>query len=146
MLTDPNLCFENVAQFKRFLNSIGYDGPIAAMTDNTKLKLRLRYSSQMGCIIGSTFSNNETNIKTYNDISITIDKIKKNNAVAKYVPLPKFPSVIIALLSNLGSDKTESILDIHTLLLDFAQELKLHIISIGSDSAQVEFNAQNQVQ
>lgn len=85
MLTDPTLCFENVAQFKRFLDSIDYDGPIAAMTDNTKLKPRLRYSSQMGCIIGSTFSNNETNIKTYNDISITIDKIKENNAIAKYV-------------------------------------------------------------
>jgi hypothetical protein len=60
--------------------------------------------------------------------------------------LPKFPSVIIALLPNLGSDKTETILDIHELLLDFAQELKLHIISIGSDGAQVEFNAQTQVQ
>jgi len=60
--------------------------------------------------------------------------------------LPKFPSVIIALLPNLGSDKTETILDIHKLLLDFAQELKLHIISIGSDGAQVEFNAQTQVQ
>jgi ArsR family metal-binding transcriptional regulator len=55
------------------------------MTDNTKLKPRLRYSSQMGCIIGSTFSNNETNIKIYDDISITINKIKENNAVAKYV-------------------------------------------------------------
>jgi len=60
--------------------------------------------------------------------------------------LPKFPSVIIGLLPNLGSDKTESILDIHKLLLAFAQELKLHIISIGSDGAQVEFNAQTQVQ
>jgi hypothetical protein len=85
MLTDPTLCFENVARFKRFLDSVGYDGPIAAMTDNTKLKPRLRYSSQMGCIIGSTFSNNETNIKIYDDISITINKIKENNAVAKYV-------------------------------------------------------------
>ncbi|CAG8665804.1 24696_t:CDS:2, partial [Gigaspora rosea] len=69
MLTDPTLCYENVAQFKQFLDSVGYDGPIAAMTDNTKLKLRLQYSLRMGCIVGSTFSNNETNIKTYNNIS-----------------------------------------------------------------------------
>ena len=34
----------------------------------------------------------------------------------------------------------------HKLLLDFAQELKLHIVSISSDSVQVEFNAQTQVQ
>ncbi|CAG8476167.1 21012_t:CDS:2 [Gigaspora margarita] len=100
----------------------------------------------MECIVGSTLSNNETNIKTYNDISVIINKIKENNVVAKYVrayilqvSLPKFPSVI-------GSDKTETILDIHKLLLDFAQELKLHIISIGSDGAQVEFNAQTQLQ
>jgi len=39
----------------------------------------------MGCIIGSTFSNSETNVKTYDDISITINKIKENNAVTKYV-------------------------------------------------------------
>ena len=85
MLTNPTLCFENVARFKRFLNSVGYNKPIVAMSDNTKLRPRLRYSSQMGCIIGSTFSNNETNINTYDDISITINKIKENNAVAKYV-------------------------------------------------------------
>ena len=85
MLTDPTLCFENVAWFKRFLDSISYDGPIAAMSDNTKLKPRLRYSLQMECIIGSTFLNNETNINTYDDISITINKIKENNAIAKYV-------------------------------------------------------------
>ena len=77
MLTDPTLCFENVARFKRFLDSIGYDGPIAAITDNTKLKPHLRYSSQMGCIIGSTFSNNEANITTYDDIPITINNIKE---------------------------------------------------------------------
>ena len=34
----------------------------------------------------------------------------------------------------------------HKLLLDFAQELKLHIVSISSDGVQVEFNAQTQVQ
>uniref|UniRef100_U9TBC4 Uncharacterized protein n=2 Tax=Rhizophagus irregularis TaxID=588596 RepID=U9TBC4_RHIID len=96
----------------------------------------------MGCIIGSTFSNNETNINTYDDISITINKIKENNAVAKYVrayilqvPSPKFSSVIISLLLNLRSDKTKLILDI-----------QLHIILIGSNSTQVEFNTQTQVQ
>ncbi|CAG8793593.1 10621_t:CDS:1, partial [Dentiscutata erythropus] len=37
----------------------------------------------MGCIIGFTFSNNETNIKIYDNISATINKIKENNIVAK---------------------------------------------------------------
>jgi hypothetical protein len=67
------------------LDSIGYDGPIAAMTDNTKLKPRLRYSSKMGCIVGSTIPYNETIIEKYNDIPLVINKIKENNAIAKYV-------------------------------------------------------------
>jgi len=68
MLTNPDLCFENVARFKRFLDKINYKGPIAAMSDNTKLKSSLRYSSQLGCIIGSTLSKEETKINNYNDI------------------------------------------------------------------------------
>ncbi|CAG8600633.1 21664_t:CDS:2 [Gigaspora rosea] len=36
------------AKFKRLLDTINYNGPIAAMTDNTKLKLGLRYSSNLG--------------------------------------------------------------------------------------------------
>ncbi|RHZ45219.1 hypothetical protein Glove_683g1 [Diversispora epigaea] len=48
MLTNPDLCFENVARFKRFLDKINYKGLIAAMSDNTKLKPSLRYSSQLG--------------------------------------------------------------------------------------------------
>ncbi|RHZ75230.1 hypothetical protein Glove_216g156 [Diversispora epigaea] len=48
---NPDLCFENVVRFKRFLDSINYTGPITAMSDNTKLKSQLRYSSQLGCII-----------------------------------------------------------------------------------------------
>ncbi|CAB4402400.1 unnamed protein product [Rhizophagus irregularis] len=86
----------------------------------------------MECIIRSTFLVNETNIETYNDISLVL--------------LPKFPPVIIAFLPNNRSDKIESIVNIHKLLLDFAQELGLHIISIGSNSAQVEFNIQTQIQ
>jgi hypothetical protein len=39
----------------------------------------------MGCIIGSTFSVNETSIETYNDIPLVINKIKENNSIAKYV-------------------------------------------------------------
>ncbi|PKY43085.1 hypothetical protein RhiirA4_457014 [Rhizophagus irregularis] len=31
-----------------------YSGPIAVMTDSTKLKPELHYSPQLGCIIGSS--------------------------------------------------------------------------------------------
>ena len=40
----------------------------------------------------------------------------------------------------------KSILNMYKMvLLDFARELKLHIISISSNGTQVEFNAQTQV-
>ncbi|CAB4426242.1 unnamed protein product [Rhizophagus irregularis] len=56
-LTNPDLCYENVVKFKRLIDTIKYNGPIAAMTDNTKLKSCLRYSPQLGCIVGSILPN-----------------------------------------------------------------------------------------
>jgi hypothetical protein len=55
------------------------------MTDNTKLKLRLRYSSQLECIVGSTLPINDTKIDKYSDIPIIIDNIKKEKAIAKNI-------------------------------------------------------------
>jgi len=55
-LTNPDLCFENVARFKRLLDRINYKGLIAAMSDNTKLKSHFHYLTQLECIIGSTLS------------------------------------------------------------------------------------------
>lgn len=55
------------------------------MTDNTKLKLRLRYSSNLGCIIGSILSKEETKVNIYNDIPRIINKIKAENGMAKNI-------------------------------------------------------------
>ncbi|EXX58814.1 hypothetical protein RirG_194570 [Rhizophagus irregularis DAOM 197198w] len=152
-LTNPELCFENVAQFKRLIDTIGYDGPIAAMTDNTKLKERLRYSPILGCIIGSTLSKEETIINVYSDIPSTINKIKEENAIAKdvrayilQIPLPKFPPVIVALIPNKGSDSANDITQLYKKLLqEIAPQLGLHILSLGSDGAIVEFRAQQNI-
>jgi len=56
-----------------------------AMSDNTKLKSSLRYSSQLGCIIGSTLSKEETKINNYNDIPNIIQHIKDKKAIGNYV-------------------------------------------------------------
>ncbi|RHZ84760.1 hypothetical protein Glove_76g19 [Diversispora epigaea] len=146
-----HLCFENVARFKRFLDKINYKGPIAAMSDNTKLKPSLRYSSQLGCIIGSTLSQEETKINAYSDIPKVIQLIKDKNGIANYVrvyilqvPLPKFPPVIIALIPNNGRDSADIIANLHKkLLLEIASQLNISIISIGSDGAAAEFKAQS---
>src|ERR1044071_7129586 len=84
-LVDPNMCYENVARFKRLLDTLKYDGPIVAMTDNTKLKPRLQYSAQFGCIIGFLLQLKETQVNNYDDIPIIINNIKEKKAIAKDV-------------------------------------------------------------
>ncbi|PKB99046.1 hypothetical protein RhiirA5_383479 [Rhizophagus irregularis] len=120
------------------------------MTDNTKLKERLRYLPILGCIIGSTLSKEETIINVYSDIiPSTINKIKEENAIAKDVHvyilqilLPKFPPVIVALIPNKGSDSANDITQLHKKLLqEIAPQLGLHILSLGSDGTIVEFRA-----
>ncbi|RHZ83152.1 hypothetical protein Glove_99g217 [Diversispora epigaea] len=151
ILTNPDLCFENVIRFKRFLDKINYKGPIAAMSDNTKLKPSLRYSSQLGCIVGSILSNEETKIQAYDDIPRIINSIKDKKAIANYVrvyilqiPLPKFPPIIIALIPNNGKDSADAIANIHKkLILEIAPQLNISILSIGSDGAAAEFGAQS---
>ncbi|CAG8826962.1 1769_t:CDS:1, partial [Gigaspora rosea] len=75
----------NVAQFKRFLNAVHYKGPVVAMTDCTKLKAGLQYSSNLGCIVGTTLNKNDCKIETYDDIYNKVSNIKQVNAIAKYV-------------------------------------------------------------
>lgn len=84
-LTNPDLCYENVAKFKRLIDTIKYNGPIAAMTDNTKLKSCLRYLPQLGCIVGSILLNDQTKVNIYGDISKIINNIKNQMAIAKDV-------------------------------------------------------------
>jgi hypothetical protein len=84
-LTNPELCYENVACAKRLIDTINYNGPICAMTDNTKLKPRLRYSPNLGCIIGSVLSKEETTVNVYNDIPKIINNVKSENGIAKNV-------------------------------------------------------------
>ncbi|CAB4430931.1 unnamed protein product [Rhizophagus irregularis] len=55
IINNPDLCYENnVTQFKRLLDALHYKGPVVTMTDCTKLKVGLQYSSNLGCIVRST--------------------------------------------------------------------------------------------
>ncbi|GET63656.1 hypothetical protein GLOIN_2v1427013 [Rhizophagus irregularis DAOM 181602=DAOM 197198] len=152
-LTNPDLCFENVARFKRLIDSIQYNGPVVVMTDNTKLKSRLRYSPTFGCIIGSVFPVEETKINVYADIPNIISKIKNEKAIAKdvraymlQIPLPKFPPIAVALIPNKGNDNSKTISQLHKKLIqEIAFQLEIHILSIGSDGAITEFQAQQSI-
>ena len=74
-----------MVRFKRFADSLNYNGPVVVMTDNTKLKEHLSYSSTLGCIIGSILPISETRVSNYEEIITIIDKIKVKKAIAKQV-------------------------------------------------------------
>lgn len=67
------------------MDKINYNRPIAAMSDNTKLKPHLHYSAQLKCIIGSTLSQDKTKVHIYNDIPRVIQLIKDKKAFANNV-------------------------------------------------------------
>ena len=67
------------------MDLLKYNGPVIAMSNNTKLKERLRYSSLLGCIVGSTLLLSQTYVTSHDDIYTIIDQIKENNAIATQV-------------------------------------------------------------
>ena len=64
------------------MDLLKYNGLVIAMSDNTKLKERLGYSSLLGCIVGSTLPLSQTYVTSHDDIYTIIDQIKENNAIA----------------------------------------------------------------
>ncbi|CAB4434860.1 unnamed protein product [Rhizophagus irregularis] len=127
IINNPDLCYENVAQFKRLLDALHYKGPVVAMD-------RL-----------STLDRSDCMIETYDDIYDKVSNIKQKNAIAKDVPLSKFPPIIVAIIPT-GGDNAEKIFAYHQKLLDIAARLEIHIISIGSDGAAAGIQAQNLLQ
>ncbi|CAG8455052.1 21251_t:CDS:2 [Dentiscutata erythropus] len=86
-MSDTSICLENMACFKRLADSMNYKGPVIAMTDNTKVYPRLGYFANLGCIIGSVFSLDQTMVNDYNEAESVIQNIISNNAIAKQVRL-----------------------------------------------------------
>ncbi|CAG8690057.1 12944_t:CDS:2, partial [Funneliformis mosseae] len=124
-IDDLSICFENMAKFRKFLISINYDGLIAASTDNTKLEEKLRYSTSLGAILGSTLPLQETSVSSYNEIDTIVKKIQTNNIIAKYVCVyilqvlvPKVPLFVLEIILN----NSENISD-----LEFTDELYSYI-------------------
>ncbi|CAB4413664.1 unnamed protein product [Rhizophagus irregularis] len=136
----------------RLLDALHYKGPVVAMTNCTKLKAGLQYSSNLDCIVRLTLDRSDCMIETYDDIYDKVSNIKQKNAIAKnvrvyvlQVPLSKFPPVIVAIIPT-GSDNAEKIFAYHQKLLDIVARLEIHIISIESDGTAAEFQAQNLLQ
>ena len=62
------------------------------------------------------------------------------------VPLPSFPPVVIALFPNKGTETADMILQLYKqLILKIAPRLGLHLLSLGSDGAITEYQAQQSI-
>jgi len=77
--------YENVARFARAMEALRWTGPVVAMTDCTKIRTKLTYSQELGCIVGSTLDFDSTNVITYDDIHLKIKEIQDNKAIASQV-------------------------------------------------------------
>ena len=85
LISNTDICYENMLRFKKFAILLNYNKPVTTMTDNTKLKESLSYSSTLGCVIRLTISISETKVSNYEEVITIIDKIKIENAIAKQV-------------------------------------------------------------
>ena len=77
--------YENVARFARAMDALKWTGPVVAMTDCTKVRAKLTYSQELGCIVGSTLNFDDTQVTTYDDIHLKIKEIQDNKATASQV-------------------------------------------------------------
>jgi hypothetical protein len=85
IIRDPYLVLENIKKFKQIVNDLNWKGPIVCMTDCTKVRPKLIYCEEFGCIVGSILSHNETIVNSYDDITSTIKKIKDGQKIATQV-------------------------------------------------------------
>ena len=79
------MVYENVARFARAMNVLNWNSLVVAMTDCTKVRSKLTYSQELGCIVGSTMSFEESHVQTYSDIHEIIKNIRENNEIASQV-------------------------------------------------------------
>jgi hypothetical protein len=85
VVTNPELVYENILKFARLIKALNWNGPIVGMTDCTKIRPKLTYSDELGCIVGSTLKLSETSAQVYDDVHNVINSIKQKKAIATQV-------------------------------------------------------------
>uniref|UniRef100_U9UD18 Uncharacterized protein n=1 Tax=Rhizophagus irregularis (strain DAOM 181602 / DAOM 197198 / MUCL 43194) TaxID=747089 RepID=U9UD18_RHIID len=119
------------------------------MTDCTKIRPKLTYSDELGGIVGSTLKLSETSVQTYDDIHNVINYIKQKKAIATQVkvivlkiPIEKIPPLVIFMLPTNGGSNAAEIYDLLINVITMSQDAGVNLVSLGSDGAPVEYNAQ----
>ncbi|GES93834.1 hypothetical protein GLOIN_2v1777971 [Rhizophagus clarus] len=149
IISNPELVYENILKVVRLTKALNWNGPIVGMTDCTKVRPKLTYSDELGCIVGSTLKLSETSVQTYDDIHKIINNIKQKKAIATQVrvvvlkiPIEKIPPIVIAILPTNGESNATAIYDLLMNVLIMSRDAGINLISLGSDGTPVEFNAQ----
>ncbi|GES83371.1 hypothetical protein RCL_jg16077.t1 [Rhizophagus clarus] len=119
IISNPELVYENILKVVRLIKALNWNGPIVGMTDCTKVRPKLTYSDELGCIVGSTLKLSETSVQTYDDIHKIINNIKQKKAIATQVrvvvlkiPIEKIPPIVIAILPTNGESNATAIYDL----------------------------------
>jgi hypothetical protein len=68
IVSNPELVYENILKVAQLTRALNWNGLIVGMTDCTKIRLKLIYSDELGCVIVSTLKLSETSVQTYDDI------------------------------------------------------------------------------
>ncbi|TFK58275.1 hypothetical protein BDN72DRAFT_731006, partial [Pluteus cervinus] len=150
-LQNPYLLYENIARIKRYLDSVGYTGPIIIGCDCTKVRKRLHFSTQLGAhVLGTTLPLEEVEVDTVEDIDEIVDRVTKAKAHASQVraiiakiPLPGCPPIVIALVPTNGKESGADIHTQHLELQKMAANAKISIIALAADGASTEVLAQH---
>ncbi|PPR05427.1 hypothetical protein CVT24_007952 [Panaeolus cyanescens] len=149
-LQNPYLIPENVARVKRYVDSIGYKGPIVIGSDCTKVKKCLNFSTQHGChVLGTVFSLSTVEVDDAGDIDEIVERTVKEKAFATQarailakIPAPNCPPMVISILPTNGSETAADIHEHHLTLQKMASNFKLLIIGCSADGAASELAAQ----
>ncbi|RGB23490.1 hypothetical protein C1646_677072 [Rhizophagus diaphanus] len=116
ILTNPEISFENIAQFAKVANELQWKGPVVLMTDCTKLRLK--------------------KIKEQDAIATQI------HVFLLKIPISKIPPVIIAALPTKGDVIAEEISNHLLTIIEMTAHCNINLVSFGADGVITEMKAQ----
>ncbi|KZP10188.1 hypothetical protein FIBSPDRAFT_963367 [Athelia psychrophila] len=152
-LQNPNLMPENLGRVKRFMDAVGYCGPLSFGSDCTKVRPRLTYSTDFGShILGSTLSMDQCEVRQTDHIDVVLERVERKGAKANQVravlvyllhPGTNYPPMVVALIASSGEDNAAYILKLHMTLRIMGGEIGMAILGGAGDGAASELAAQN---
>jgi hypothetical protein len=166
---DDGIVLKHFERVSGYIKDLGYTGPLVLAPDQTVCVKSLR--SHNGHLIGA--QGGDVHFSNLKELSNLVKKITSTNQLCSkvslriifqwnraqltqsfhqvrlytiQVPLPKFPSFVVALVASYDKETAEEIAASHISVLDYCSKAGMLIISIGSDGAATEISALRFVQ